>query len=63
MKYQSVIGFGKASFIDDPKSKEQALNIIMAHYGGDPSEYPQTNLERTLIIRVDIERMTGRQST
>ncbi|MBW2209095.1 MAG: pyridoxamine 5'-phosphate oxidase family protein [Deltaproteobacteria bacterium] len=63
MKYQSVVGYGKASFIDDLKSKERALNIIMAHYGGNPSEYPETNLERTLIIRVDIESMTGRQST
>ena len=62
MKYQSVVGFGKASFIDDSKSKERALNIIMAQYGETPSEYPQTNLERTLIIRVDIESMTGRQS-
>ena len=62
MKYQSVVGFGKASFIDDPESKERALNIIMAHYGGNPSEYPETNLGRTLIIRVDIESMTGRQS-
>lgn len=62
MKYQSVVGFGTASLVDDPESKQRALNIIMAHYGGNPAEYPETNLGRTLIIRVDIESMTGRQS-
>jgi nitroimidazol reductase NimA-like FMN-containing flavoprotein (pyridoxamine 5'-phosphate oxidase superfamily) len=62
MKYQSVVGFGKASFVDDPQSKKRALDIIMEHYGGNPAGYPDANLERTLIIRVDIEAMTGRQS-
>ncbi|MCG2777827.1 MAG: pyridoxamine 5'-phosphate oxidase family protein, partial [Desulfobacterales bacterium] len=32
MKYQSVIGAGKGSIIDDIESKRKALNIIMQHY-------------------------------
>ena len=32
MKYYSVIGFGKAFFIDDIEEKRMALNIIMKHY-------------------------------
>lgn len=63
MRYQSVVGFGKASLVDDPEFKKRALDIIMAHYGADdPGGYPAANLEKTLIIRVDIESMTGRQS-
>ena len=30
MTYQSVIGFGKAVFIEDESEKHKALNIIMA---------------------------------
>jgi len=62
MKYRSVVGYGKASFMDDPESKKRALDIIMAHYGGSASGYPEVNLEKTLIVKVAIESMTGRRS-
>lgn len=62
MSYRSVVGFGRASFVHDPESKKKALDIIMAHYGGSASGYPETNLEKTLIIKVAIETMTGRRS-
>jgi len=29
MNYRSVIGFGKASIIDDPKEKAKAMNAII----------------------------------
>jgi nitroimidazol reductase NimA-like FMN-containing flavoprotein (pyridoxamine 5'-phosphate oxidase superfamily) len=32
MKYRSVIGFGKAFFIDAPEQKRKALDIIMSQY-------------------------------
>ncbi len=62
MKYRSVIGFGKGSFIDDIESKRKALNIIMQHYSGSSYEYPDKTVKKTVIIKVEIEHMTGKQS-
>ena len=62
MKYRSVIGDGKASLIDDPESKRRALDIVMLHYAGRPSGYSAGNMEKMLIIKVEIESMTGKSS-
>lgn len=62
MPYKSVIGFGRASFVEDFDSKRQALNIIMRQYGGKSFEYPKEKVDNTLIIKVEIEHMTGKQS-
>ena len=62
MKYQSVIGFGKGSIIDDIESKRKALNIIMQHYSRNAYEYPDKIVKKTVIIKGEIEHMTGKQS-
>jgi nitroimidazol reductase NimA-like FMN-containing flavoprotein (pyridoxamine 5'-phosphate oxidase superfamily) len=62
MKYQSVIGFGKGSIIDDIESKRKALNIIMQQYSGNSYEYPDKAVRKIVIIKVEIAHMTGKQS-
>ena len=62
MKYQSVIGFGKGSIIGDIESKRKALNIIMQHYSRNSYEYPDKAVKKIVIIKVEIEHMTGKQS-
>ncbi len=62
MKYRSVIGFGKASVIDDPESKRRAFNIIMQHYSGRSFTYAEAALKDTVIIKVEIESMRGKKS-
>ena len=62
MKYQSVIGFGKASFVDGLELKRQALGIIMAQYSDKPFEFPENKVNATAVIKVEIEKMTGKQS-
>jgi len=62
MKYQSVIGAGKGSIIDDIESKRKALNIIMQHYSRNSYEYPDKPVKKTVIIKVEIEHMTGKKS-
>jgi nitroimidazol reductase NimA-like FMN-containing flavoprotein (pyridoxamine 5'-phosphate oxidase superfamily) len=62
MKYQSVIGFGKGSIIDDMESKRKALNIIMQNYSRNSYEYPEKTVKKIVIIKVKIEHMTGKQS-
>ena len=62
MKYRSVVGFGKASLVDDPESKRKAVDIVMQHYGGRPSDYSTTIMDKMLVIKVEIENMTGKYS-
>ena len=62
MKYQSVIGFGKACLIEDDLEKHTALNIIMQHYSGRDFYVPETELLRVAVFKVEIESMTGKQS-
>jgi nitroimidazol reductase NimA-like FMN-containing flavoprotein (pyridoxamine 5'-phosphate oxidase superfamily) len=63
MKFKSVIGFGNASLIEDPESKRRALDMIMRQYSEDSSfEYPEPALNSTVIIKVDIRNLTGKQA-
>lgn len=62
MKYRSVIGFGKASFIADDDLKRQAFDIIMNQYADGSFIYEEALLKSTVIIKVEIHSMTGKQS-
>lgn len=61
MKFRSVVGFGRAFFIDDAESKKLALDIIMCHYSDKRYAYNEDVLSKTLIIEVEIDSMTGKQ--
>ena len=62
MKYYSVIGFGKASFIDDLEEKRRALSIIVAHYSDNSHEYTVKEINKVAIIKVAIDSMTWKKS-
>jgi len=62
MKYQSVIGFGKAEFIEESDDKRRALDVIMAQYSDKPFEFPANKVQATAVFKVEIESMTGKQS-
>jgi nitroimidazol reductase NimA-like FMN-containing flavoprotein (pyridoxamine 5'-phosphate oxidase superfamily) len=62
-KYLSVFGTGYTTFIDEKEEKKQALDALMTRYTeGLNFEYPSEVLERTLVIKVSIETMTGKKS-
>jgi nitroimidazol reductase NimA-like FMN-containing flavoprotein (pyridoxamine 5'-phosphate oxidase superfamily) len=61
-KYRSVIGFGRARIIDDDKAKKAGLDVIMAHYGGSGGDYDEKSLQRTSLIEVVLDSITGKQS-
>ena len=46
----------------DPQEKREGLDIIMAQYSGRTFEYPDENLEKTLVIKLEIDNMTEKQS-
>lgn len=62
MKYRSVIGYGTATFVEDPYEKMAALSIIISHYSEKSFHLPEAQLRKTVVIRIDIEHMTGKQS-
>ncbi len=62
MRFRSVIGFGKAYNVLDRKEKIEALNLIMKHYGPGSCEFPANMLERTEVIRIEIESLSAKIS-
>ncbi|MFH1687435.1 MAG: pyridoxamine 5'-phosphate oxidase family protein [bacterium] len=61
-KFRSVIAFGTASFVTEPNAKRRALDVLMAQYAEGSFAYPDNQVDRTCIIRIDISKMTGKQS-
>jgi nitroimidazol reductase NimA-like FMN-containing flavoprotein (pyridoxamine 5'-phosphate oxidase superfamily) len=62
MKYRSVIGFGKASLVEDLEEKKKGIDAIMQHYAGRSFEYVEAAVKSTVVIKVEIENMTGKES-
>ncbi|MHC1741720.1 MAG: pyridoxamine 5'-phosphate oxidase family protein [Syntrophobacteraceae bacterium] len=60
--YRSVIAFGTAEIITALESKRKALAIIMAHYSDGSYTFTDKALEGTAVIRVAVEKITGKQS-
>jgi nitroimidazol reductase NimA-like FMN-containing flavoprotein (pyridoxamine 5'-phosphate oxidase superfamily) len=60
IKYRSVIGFGEAHVVENPEDKRRALDVIMAHYGGQPGGYAEATLGKTAVVRVQVTRMTAK---
>ena len=62
MRYQSVIGFGRAEVLVDEDEKRQGLEIIFSHYSDRPAQFTEQAVKATTVIRVAVEEMTGKQS-
>ncbi len=62
MKYRSVVGFGKARMVEEGNDKRKALEIIMENYSAGEHSFDDSEVSSVLIIRVDIEEMTGKKS-
>jgi len=62
VKYQSVIGFGKAAFVESTEGKTRALAVIMRQYSNEEFQFPRDTVEKTTVIKVAIESMTGKES-
>lgn len=62
-RYKSVMAYGLASFVENEEEKIEALDIIIKHYKRNfKGGYSYGNLDKLCIIRVDIEKMTGKKS-
>lgn len=62
VNYRSVIGTGRASFVEGREARKRALDLIMKQYSGRCFDYAARPFEKTLIIKVEIESLTGKAS-
>lgn len=60
-RHRTVIGSGRVAFANDPAEKIRALDGIVAHFTDQHHAYPEENLKRTLVVRIDIASMAGKQ--
>lgn len=60
MRYRSVIGSGLASIVVEQDEKDEALDLIMRHYRQEPFIYSIETLVSMVIIKVEIEELTGK---
>ena len=61
MAFKSVIGEGKAVFLEDMAEKTHGLGVIMAQYSKRVFEFPKESIEKTAVIKVVITQITGKQ--
>ncbi len=63
IEYISVIGFGRASIVEDADERKSALAAILDHYGGEgPYKFEEKAFGKTAIIKVEMEEMTCKRS-
>lgn len=62
MRYQSVVGFGKASMVEGMDEKRQALEIIAEQYEKGNKTFQDNKVRATAVFKVAIASMTGKQS-
>ncbi len=62
MRYKSVIGVGRAYILEKDEEKSRALNLTMKHYSEGEFSISKSALDSVLVVKVDIESITGKQS-
>ncbi|WP_019177869.1 pyridoxamine 5'-phosphate oxidase family protein [Methanomassiliicoccus luminyensis] len=61
-RFKSVIGSGRARFVEDPEEKREAMDIIVEQqFGKAGFNYSGQGLENMAVIRVDLESLTGKR--
>ncbi len=58
-RFQSVIGTGKISIVEDRQEKIKGLNILMKQTSGKTEwQYSEEMLNRVAVFRLDVEKMS-----
>lgn len=58
--YESVIGWGAARRLEAAEEKTAALAALNRKFGAPDGPFPPAMLEATAVVRIEIERMTGK---
>ena len=62
-EFSSVTGTGKAAILTDRAGKEKGLTVLMSQYSDEKYDFSDEELDGVVIIRVEIQEMTGKRST
>jgi uncharacterized protein len=63
VRYKSVIGYGQAKILEDYNEKVEGLTVLSEHYGKQgPFEFEEWKVNMLCVIKIEIERMTGKES-
>ena len=63
--YRSVIAFGKAYPVEDPSEKRESLEMLGRKYNPDEEALQaeiEPSFDRTLIVRIEIDHLSGKQA-
>lgn len=60
--YRSIVGSGRAVFVEDGEAKVRALNLIMNQYAEGEFHFSEASVAATAVYRIDIAEMTGKAS-
>ena len=61
-KYRSVIGFGRATVLEDAEEKRRGLDLIMRQFEDRDWTFPDESLARTAVVRVEFDELTGKSA-
>lgn len=63
MRFRSVVGSGRATFVDAEEEKVRVLQAFARKYAPKAdARLPAHEVEKTVVIRLSIERLTGKRS-
>ena len=61
-KYRSVIVFGKAEFVENVDEKKLALRKLVEKYAKTYTSFDEDAFEKTMVVAIIVERLTGKKS-
>lgn len=61
-KYQSIIGFGTIELLTDLEEKRKGLDTIMIQHGKKDNAYKDSALDKVMVLKLNIDNLTGKQS-
>jgi len=61
-RFRSITGSGTAEIIEEREAKIAGYAVIMQHFGGPTEDYNEKHLNASLVVKINIESMTGKQS-
>ncbi len=62
VRYKSAIGIGRAYILESNEEKAHGLKSIMRQCVGGEYSFSEESLDTLLVIRIDIESITGKQA-
>jgi nitroimidazol reductase NimA-like FMN-containing flavoprotein (pyridoxamine 5'-phosphate oxidase superfamily) len=62
MRFRTVIGFGEAEFVEDQAERARLLALFGPRYGASPAPLPDTEIQRTCVLRIRVRELTGKRS-